>query len=176
MELNKNNLNEYYNDEESFIIPDKFTSMGDCFSGCHSLKEITISNSVISIGHGCFTKCESLEKIIIPNSVTSIGDYCFYGCESLEEITIPDSITSIGEFCFEWCESLEKITIPNSVTSLEDSCFQCCLSLKEIIIPDEPSMELLKELINQNDLNLNIVHTVNNVDISDKINFAKMYI
>ena len=130
MELNKDNLNEYYNDEEIFIIPNKFTS---------------------------------------------IGDYCFYGCESLEEITIPNSITSLGDGCFYGCKSLEKIIIPNSVIIIGHGCFYWCESLEEIIIPNNPSMDLLKELINRDDLDLSIIHTVNNVDIKDKINFIKMY-
>ena len=120
MELNEDNLNEYYHGEEIFLVPD----------------------SITSLGHGCFENCISLKEITIPNSITSLGDGCFFGCKSLEKIIIPNSVIIIGHGCFYWCESLEKIIIPNN-----------------------PSMDLLKELINQNDLNLNIVHTVNNVDI-----------
>ena len=153
MELNTNNLNEYYHDEEIFIIPNKFTSIGEF----------------------CFYNSSPLKEIIIPDSVTSIGDYCFDGCLSLKEISIPNSVISIGDDCFNYCKSLEKIIIPNSVTSLGKDCFEYCNSLEEIIIPDEPSMVLLKELVNQEHLDLDIIHTLNHADIKDKIEFVKIY-
>ena len=34
------------------------------FSGCHSLREISISNSVTSIGDSAFLDCFSLQNII----------------------------------------------------------------------------------------------------------------
>ena len=43
------------------------------FSGCKSLRSITIPNSVTSIGEGAFNFCDSLSSIIIPNSVISIA-------------------------------------------------------------------------------------------------------
>ncbi|MBR6198103.1 MAG: leucine-rich repeat domain-containing protein, partial [Bacteroidaceae bacterium] len=103
---------------------------------CSPLKEITIPDSVTSIGNGAFDECESLKVITIPDSVTSIGDKAFFNCESLEEIIIPDSVTSIGEWAFCGCESLREITIPNSVTSIENGAFRECDSLEEITIPD----------------------------------------
>ena len=108
----------------------------NAFSNCCSLKEITIPDSVTSIGYEAFFNCESLEEIIIPDSVTSIGNGAFRECDSLEEITIPDSVTSIGDEAFHYCHSLKEITIPNSVTSIGDEAFASCHSLKEIIIPD----------------------------------------
>ena len=49
--------------------------------------------------------------ITIPNSVTSIGDYAFEGCSGLTSVTIPNSVTSIGEDAFSYCTSLTSVTI-----------------------------------------------------------------
>ena len=67
--------------------------------------------------------------VTIPNSVTSIGTYAFYDCSSLTSVTIPNSVTSIGEYAFCGCSSLTSVTIPNSVTSIGDSAFYGCSDL-----------------------------------------------
>ncbi|MCH5163555.1 MAG: leucine-rich repeat protein [Clostridiales bacterium] len=109
---------------------------GGAFKWCNSLDNITIPNSVTSIGNYTFFDCSSLENITIPDSVTSIGQSVFDGCSSLESITIPDSITSIGQRAFDGCSSLKSITIPDSVTNIGDYAFDGCSSLESITIPD----------------------------------------
>ena len=47
--------------------------------------------------------------ITIPNSVTSIGNNAFQGYPSLSSITIPDSVISIGSDVFYNCSSLTTI-------------------------------------------------------------------
>ena len=111
------------------------TSIGEkAFSGCSSLTNIKIPNSVTSIGGYAFSGCSSLESITIPNSVTSIGEWAFSGCSSLTNITIPDSVTSVGEWAFSGCSSLTNIAIPNSVTSIGTRAFSDCRSLENITI------------------------------------------
>ena len=60
---------------------------------------------VTSIGKHAFSGF-SLTEITIPDSVASIGEYAFYGCTSLTEITIPNSVVDIGESAFENCTNL----------------------------------------------------------------------
>ena len=76
-------------------------------------KNISIPDSVTSIGDLAFSGCTSLTSITIPDSVTSIGNRAFWGCTSLTSITIPDSVTSIGEYAFSGCTSLTGVYIYN---------------------------------------------------------------
>ena len=86
---------------------------------------ITIPDSVTSIGNYAFYECESLTSIAIPSSVTRIGDEAFSYCASLTSITIPNSVTSIGEGAFFYCESLKSITIPKGITNVGGRAFTC---------------------------------------------------
>ena len=99
-----------------------------------SLKSIKITGG--NILYGAFYNCNGLIDITIPDSVTSIGEYAFYNCSKLTSITMPDSVTSIGVGAFEHCTSLTSATIPDSVTSIGSGAFSDCSSLTEITIPN----------------------------------------
>ena len=113
----------------------QITSLNYTFSGCSSLRSITIPNCITTIGESTFEGCSSLTNINIPSSVTSIEDFAFSGCSSLTSITIPESVTSIEDYAFSDCRSLTSINIPSSVTTIGFFAFTDCISLTDIIIP-----------------------------------------
>ena len=49
-------------------------------------------------------------NVTIPESITSIGYIAFKECESLSSITIPENVESIGDGAFVYCSSLNEIT------------------------------------------------------------------
>ena len=98
-----------------------------------SLKSVTVTGGNILCG--AFYNCSSLTNITIPDTVTSIGGAAFYNCSGLTSITIPDSVTSIGNSAFYDCSRLTSVTIPNSVTSIGGYAFSGCSSLETITIP-----------------------------------------
>ena len=131
--------NLYLNNElvTDLTIPDSVTTIGDyAFQYCNSLTSITIPDSVTKIGNRAFWYCGSLTSVTIPNSVTTIGDYAFQHCSSLTSVTIPDSVTTIVDGAFYGCTSLTSVTIPDSVTSIGDGAFSRCKSLTSVTIPD----------------------------------------
>ena len=118
-------------------ILDSVTSIGNgAFFGCESLTNVTIPNSVTSIGTEAFWGCKSLTNVIIPNSVTSIGNFAFFRCKGLTSVTIPNSVTSIGYKAFGYCESLTSVTIPDSVIEIGNRAFKDCKSLTSVTIPN----------------------------------------
>ena len=103
------------------------------FLNGEEVKDLTIPNSVTSIGNSAFYYCSNLTSVTIPSSVTSIGGYAFQRCSSLTSVTIGNSVTTIGYSAFSDCSSLTSVTIPNSVTSIGDYAFSGCSSLTSII-------------------------------------------
>ncbi|MDO4801963.1 MAG: leucine-rich repeat domain-containing protein, partial [Prevotellaceae bacterium] len=49
-----------------------------------------------------------LKNVTIPNSVTSIGDHAFYNCDGLTNVTIPNSVTAIGDAPFAASSNLSS--------------------------------------------------------------------
>ena len=116
-------------------IPNSVTSIGNyAFRGCSGLTSITIGAAVTSIGSYAFYGCSGLTSVTIPNSVTSIGNYAFRGCSGLTSVTIGAAVTSIGSYAFYGCTGLTSVTVPDSVTEIEPYTFYGCSSLTSVTI------------------------------------------
>ena len=106
--------------------------------------DITIADSVTSIGNYAFRGCSGLTSIIIPDSVTSIGNYAFYGCSGLTSIIVKEGnikYHSSGNCLIETGSKTiimgcQNSVIPNdgSVTSIGNYAFRGCSGLTSIII------------------------------------------
>ena len=108
-------------------------TISDCaFSDCKNLTNITIPNSVTTIGYSAFENCISLTNILIPNSVTSIGYSAFENCSALTDISIPNSVTVIANATFRNCTSLTNVKIPNSVKTIKANAFANCKNLANV--------------------------------------------
>ncbi|MDE7395812.1 MAG: leucine-rich repeat domain-containing protein [Clostridiales bacterium] len=124
----------------SITIPQSVTSIGaGLFSGCDSLREITVAsdNPKYHSAGNCLietatkTLIAGCKNSIVPTdgSITNVGDRAFYNCSSLTSIEIPQQVTSIGDHAFSDCSKLTSITIPQSVTSIGSGAFSSCVCL-----------------------------------------------
>ena len=127
--------------DKSYIVPDGVTMINnEAFYNNKFLINITLPDSLVSIGYRAFSYCSSLKSVIIPDGVTEIVSATFSGCSSLQSVQIPNSVKCIGHSAFYECTSLKSITIPDSVTEITggDSsyrtygAFGMCTSLESV--------------------------------------------
>ena len=126
------------------------------FKNCTSLATLNIGSNVQNIPAYAFSGCTNLINITIPNSVITIGNEAFYGTQWYEnqpnglvyagkvayhykgvmpensEITLVDGTLSITNEAFKECANLASITIPNSVTIIGGEAFSGCSSLVDV--------------------------------------------
>lgn len=121
------------------------------FSNSKTLKSVTISDSVTSIGELAFLNCDSINQIKftggieswcgingIENLTTAMSNV-YVGDRKLSEMTslvIPDGVTRISEYAFHDCRVLTSVSIPDSVTSIESWAFNGCSSLTSVSLHD----------------------------------------
>ena len=141
-------IKDYYGESSIVRIPSIIKGKPvrgiNAFRECDTLVEITIPDTVTSIGSYAFWVCPSLTSLTIGNGVTNIGEEAFRNCDSLDEINLPDSVISIGERAFWYCLPTKPIKIPSSVKSIGEDAFASCYSLKEIIV-DKDNMNYSSE-------------------------------
>ncbi len=88
------------------------------FKDCINLTNVTLPNSITSIGLYAFQNCSALTELNLPNSLQTIDKWAFYFCTSLAHVTFGESVISIGASAFMRCSNLANVSIPNSVITL----------------------------------------------------------
>ena len=117
-------------------IPETVKSIGpNAFSECSTLKRIVIPESVTEIALGAFSGCAGLTEAVLPETLRTISAKLFSGCSSLISVNIPSQAENIGTGAFKDCSSLSEVKLPDALTSIEPSAFQGCSSLRHIRVP-----------------------------------------
>ena len=98
---------------------------------------LTISSGVTSIGNYAFSGCSSLKSVSLPNTLSVIGSSSFASCSKLASIVIPNSVTTLKYEAFYGCSNLCSVTLGSSVeeiaTTSINSSFHNCYHLVEVI-------------------------------------------
>ena len=138
------------------------TSIADsAFYSNWSLIEVTIPNSVTTIGsyafYSCtglkkviwnarnangfqddtpFSDCENLTEFVFGDEVEHIPDYLCYNLTSLKNLVIGNSVTNIRSHAFKGCTGLTAVTLPNAMSDIGGLAFAYCTGLTEVTIPN----------------------------------------
>ena len=115
-------------------VPVRVITMNS-FRNATAIKEVQISDDIVSIHQGAFWGCTELRSINLPSKIDVIASYAFRDCQNLTSINIPEQVKTIGTFSFYNCAALESVTFPEGVTDINGQSFQKCRSLTSVNIP-----------------------------------------
>lgn len=110
----------------SITMADSVTEIGksvheDSYCEQHgptSLKSISFSTNLVSIGESAFWGCARLTRIDLPSGLQSIGNNAFRSCSGLTKVTLPDSVTTLGGLSFHGCSGITEFTFGTSFTGI----------------------------------------------------------
>lgn len=146
--------------DTSFKVSKNVKRIGDwAFEGCSRLKDITLPDSIMSIGAWAFGRTayyenednwedgilyidkhliEVKEKLSenykIKSGILTIAKNAFRFHGELKSITFPDSVTAIGEYAFFGCKGLTNVSIPESVKFIDKAAFTACDALVKFAV------------------------------------------
>lgn len=121
----------------NITIPNTITTIGEyAFKNCTGLKVVTIPDSIIKIGSYAFQNCSGMTSVTLSQNLVSIGDAAFWNCSGLKSLTIPNSVTTIGESAFRECSGIKELTLSENLTKINARTFEECSGLTSVIIPD----------------------------------------
>ena len=116
-------------------LPESVETIGmKAFYRCPNLTTVNILGHVKTIGESTFESCYALTAVSLPADVETIGAKAFYYCQKLRSITIPGKVKTIGESAFESCIELIDVTLSAGVETIGAKAFYKCAALEKVNI------------------------------------------
>ncbi len=125
---------KYRSKIKKIIISSGVTSVGAyAFFDCFNCTSLEIQKGVTAIQDGAFAHM-SISEVTLPDSVATLGKAAFNNCTALSKIKLSDKITVIDDRTFEYCRILKSIDLPNKLKKINYSAFYLC-DFEKITIP-----------------------------------------
>ena len=156
---------QYKNDIQSLVIKNGVTRIGNyAFYQHWSLKNITLAESITSVGVRAFENCP-LESLYITDMAAYLNidfeilyedpnkadDYDLYtSCpmfyanklyldnKRITSVSVPETVEKIPPYAFNGCTGIRSVTLPDGLISIGKNAFASC-GFSEILLPDSLS-------------------------------------
>lgn len=122
--------------EDHVVIPQeidnyRITKIGpSAFYNC-KISGITIPDTIKTIDRTAFQRCSNLKDVVLSEGLLSIGNNAFYKT-NITSISIPSSVTNINDFAFSQCEHLSSVTLLGTNTKISPNAFEKCDNLTDL--------------------------------------------
>ena len=114
----------YLGNDENICIPDEIDG--------RQVTAISEEPGYYSGEPGAFSGCGTLRAVTIPEGVTKIGDNSFAGCVSLQTVYVPTTVKEIGSSAFSNCPSLKRVIFAGDAPSHGNYVFDASLNVSVI--------------------------------------------
>jgi hypothetical protein len=92
-----------------------------------SVHQITLPDTLTTIGADVFKNCVSLSSISFPSSLTTLGVSAFQGSQISSVNLVGTKVTEIPSYCFADCSTCQTVTLLGSlVQKIDDYAFYNC--------------------------------------------------
>ena len=116
----------------------------NAFKGNKTIKELTVPDSITSLGQGVFSGCTALESITIGNGITTLPEVKYNGRNKLgsgfDGYVDWMYDTGISELYYKAifynCTSLKTVNLGRNLQTIGNLAFLDCKSLKEVTLPE----------------------------------------
>jgi hypothetical protein len=126
--------------EGRYDIPSGTTHISPNAFELSNIENVTLPETLVTIGSSAFAWCEKLQSVSIPDSVRRMGAYAFLRCSALTDAKLSKNVRIVPSFAFAHDLSLSNVTIPEGVEKIDLSAFMNCRSLEDIAIPQSVRM------------------------------------
>jgi len=108
---------------KTVTISGKIDSVGTkAFNDCGDLSSVNLGLVKGPVYSYAFSSCSKLSSVRISGEVTEIGDYAFDGCESLKDVSLGLN-GPFGQYSFGGCTNLTSLTIEGLLTDINSPAF-----------------------------------------------------
>lgn len=109
------------------------------FFNADSLTEITIPDSVVTLGYYALAYCDGLKRVNLSDNskLQELMEGTFYACKNLTDISLPDKIVEIKEYAFYGCRNMTTLPLKNSsqVKIIGEYAFAYS-GISKLVLPD----------------------------------------
>lgn len=127
--------------QKGYHIPEGVVKIGRwAFRGQQYLEEITLPDSVTTVGMGAFFQCSALRKVELSDNIREIPDASAYQnggvfeqCSALKEVTLPRRLQYLGSYAF-YASGLREVMINEGLSQMGEYALAADM-LKEISLP-----------------------------------------
>ena len=119
---------------KNVVIGNGVTSVGSyAFYNCENLTELTLGDSVETIGEGAFKFC-NLQNVIIPENTQTIDSTAFYSNKNLVSVTFGKGLKAIGDWAFAYT-ALFSVGFNDQLETIDECAFLDC-GFSDVTIPE----------------------------------------